>query len=202
MGWNCDSNEDKHKSNRKMLTGTWLSSQKVKQWGLKFRPSAQFDAFRPSFNTKQYAECYHRKCIDLKTLLIVDQNENAHNYILLVWTVENASKWKWWPKISQVHVLVAWAKSLTYVTTCNSIVFKCFSVHGYWKTCQKGSVDMKRSMCFQWQHTFEKALVWSGGPFRPGTCVPTLRGPRKHVSHEMRGKEETLSKVKEAQQDA
>ena len=112
-------------------------------------------------------------------------------HIVLVWTVENASKWKRWPKISQVHVLVAWAKSLTYVTTCNSIVFKCFSVHGYWKTCQKGSVDMKRSMCFQWQHTFEKALVWSGGPFRPGTCVPTSRGPRKHVIYEMRGKEET-----------
>ena len=82
-------------------------------------------------------------------------------------------------KNSQVHVLVAWAKSLTYIITCNSIVFECFSVHGYWKTCQKGSVDMKRSMSFQWQHTFEKALVWSGGPFRPGTCVPTSRGPRK-----------------------
>ena len=123
-------------------------------------------------------------------------------HIVSVWTVENASKWKRWPKISQVHVLVAWTKSLTYITTCNSIVFKCFSVHGYWKTCQKGSVDMKRSMCFQWQHTFEKALVWSGGPFRPGTCVPTSRGPRKHLSHEMRGKEETLSKLKDAQQDA
>ena len=142
--------------------------------------------------------------------------------------IKNASIWKcWWQwikkkmhtyrisvdgqkcikmktitKNSQVHVLVAWAKSLTYIITCNSIVFKCFSVHGYWQTCQKGSVDMKRSMSFQWQHTFEKALVWSGGPFRPGTCVPTSRGPRKHVSHEMRGKEETLSKLKEAQQDA
>ena len=52
-------------------------------------------------------------------------------------------------KNSQGHVLVAWAKSLTYIITCNSIVFKCFSVHGYWKTCQKGSVDMKRSMSFQ-----------------------------------------------------
>ena len=52
MGWNCDSNEDKHKSNRKMLTGTWLSSQKVKQWGLKFRPCPHVDAFRPSVNTR------------------------------------------------------------------------------------------------------------------------------------------------------
>ena len=67
----------KHKSNRKMLTGTWLSSQKVKQWGLKFRPCPHFDAFIPSVNTKQYAECYNRKCIDLKTLLIEDENENA-----------------------------------------------------------------------------------------------------------------------------
>ena len=68
----------KHKSNRKMLTGTWLSSQKVKQWGLKFGPAPHFDAFMPSVNTKQYAECYHQKCIDLKTLLILDQNENAY----------------------------------------------------------------------------------------------------------------------------
>ena len=42
----------KHKSNRNMLTGTWLSSQKVKQWGLKFSPSPHFDAFMPSVNTK------------------------------------------------------------------------------------------------------------------------------------------------------
>ena len=35
-----------------MLTGTWLPSQKVKQWGLKFRPCPHFDAFMPSVNTK------------------------------------------------------------------------------------------------------------------------------------------------------
>ena len=46
-----------------------------------------------------------------------------------VWTVENASKWKWWPKILQGHVIVACTSSSTYITTYNSIIFKCFWVH-------------------------------------------------------------------------
>ena len=37
-------------------------------------------------------------------------------------------KWKGWPKLSQVHVLVACVQSSAYIATCSSTVFKCFSV--------------------------------------------------------------------------
>ena len=51
-------------------------------------------------------------------------------------------------------------------------------------------------------HTFENVLVWSGGLFRPGTCVYTHFKRAQKTSLEMRGKEETLSKFKVAQRDA
>ena len=61
--------------------------------------------------------------------------------IVLLWAVENASKWKRWPKISQARVFVACAQSSTYVTTSNSIVFEQW---GQSKTHQSGSVDENR----------------------------------------------------------
>ena len=55
-------------------------------------------------------------------------------------------EWKWRPKISQARVLVACAKSSTYVTTSNSIPF-----YGQSRYHENGSVDANRSTRFQWQ---------------------------------------------------
>ena len=45
-------------------------------------------------------------------------------------------------------------------------------------------------------------LVWSGGLFRPGTCVYTHFKRAQKTSLEIRGKEESLSKFKVAQRGA
>ena len=66
-----------------------------------------------------YSERFHWKLIDLKMLLKVAENYEKCMHIIKVWMVEmveNASKWKWWPKTSQAHVFVACAWSWTYVT--------------------------------------------------------------------------------------
>ena len=87
----------------------------------------------------------------VKTLLKVDQNQNKkHN--LAVWTFENQWKWKRSPNISQAYVFEACTQSSTYVTMCNSIVLKRFSVDIRKRIKALVWVDTNRSMRFRWQH--------------------------------------------------
>ena len=67
------------------------------------------------------------KTHDFKTLLKMDQNENA--YISIKVDGRKRSKCiKRWQKISWVRMFVACTYSSTYVTTCNSMVLERFSV--------------------------------------------------------------------------
>ena len=63
-----------------------------------------------------------------RSMILKVNQIKIHIYIVLVWTDENVSKWKRWPKISQARAFVACAWRSTYVTTKSSIVFERFSV--------------------------------------------------------------------------
>ena len=67
-----------------------------------------FDAFRPSVHTTTMSVFIENASIWKRSW---SGSKRKHVHIVLVWTVENASKWKQWPKISQARVLVAWAWS-------------------------------------------------------------------------------------------
>ena len=83
--------------------------------------------------------------------------EQKHN--LSVWTFENQWKWKRSPNISQAYVFEACTQSSTYVTMCNSIVFKCFNVDIRKRIKTLVWVDTNRSMRFRWQHFWKRISV-------------------------------------------
>ena len=91
-----------------------------------FEGGIYFKAFRPSVHTNwrwPFSSNTHRFKNALES-----GSKRKRIHIVLLWTVENTSKRKRWPKISQLRAFGTCAKSATYVTTCNSIVFQQFSV--------------------------------------------------------------------------
>ena len=106
---------------------------------------------RPSVHTNTHS-------VFIKNAWICSENahesgskpEQKHN--LSLWTFENRWKWKRSPNISQAYVFEACTQSWTYVTMCNSIVFKRFSVDIRKRIKTLVWVDTNRSMRFRWQH--------------------------------------------------
>ena len=106
--------------------------------------------------------CFRLKRINLKTHWKWSKRKRIH--IVIVWSIENASKWKRWPKISQAHVTLACALSSTYVTTCNSIVF--------WRSSEDSRKRIKTEVWTRIDRcVFEdNALAWTG-PWRWTECI-------------------------------
>ena len=69
---------------------------------LRFR--IHFDAFRPPVLTKSLSVFIENASIWKRSWKSGSKRKGVH--IVFVWTVENASKWKRWPKISQARVFV------------------------------------------------------------------------------------------------
>ena len=66
--------------------------------------------------------------------------------------IRKQMKMKRSPNISQAYVFEACTQSSTYVTMCNSIVLKRFSVDIRKRIKALVWVDTNRSMRFRWQH--------------------------------------------------
>ena len=69
---------------------------------------------------------FHRKRIDFENAL-ESGSKRKRIHIVLVWTVENASKCKRWPKISQARVFVAYAYTVESSLRHNDPLARRFS---------------------------------------------------------------------------
>ena len=92
-----------------------------------------------------------------KNVLKVDQNKTHTCRI----RVDSQNAWKW--KRRPAPLFVACTKSSSYVTKCNSIIFKRFNVDSrkrietvVWRRIERWVFEGKK------KHTFENALVWTG----------------------------------------
>ena len=76
---------------------------------------------------------YRQSSMSVPNFMFISKSAQFTWNLELSRRTKNELRWNWCPKISQARVFAACAQSSTYVTTCNCIVFECFSVDR-WKS--------------------------------------------------------------------